>query len=176
MPDKFNIPTVVIVYGATGDLMARKITPALFHLYAKDKLPKMFHIIGVARRPLTNEQFREHVFKLTEDYAETPEHKSKLEAFCQLFFYHQGQFEQRGDYDKLAREMGLVDKRWHVCSNKLFYLAVPPSYYKTILTHLHNSHLTGPCPPSLRSGAGRRACSPDEGWTRVLVEKPFGNI
>jgi len=175
MPDKFNIPTVVIVYGATGDLMARKITPALFHLYAKDKLPKMFHIIGVARRPLTNEQFREHVFKLAEDYAETPEHKRKLEAFCQLFFYHQGQFEQRGDYDKLAREMGLVDKRWHVCSNKLFYLAVPPSYYKTILTHLHNSHLTGPCPPSLRSGAGRRACSPDEGWTRVLVEKPFGN-
>ncbi|MCR4263588.1 MAG: glucose-6-phosphate dehydrogenase, partial [Candidatus Roizmanbacteria bacterium] len=162
MSDKFNIPTTVIVYGATGDLMARKITPALFHLYSKDKLPKMFHVIGVARRPLTHQQFREHVFKLAQEHAETAEQKKKLETFCRLFFYHQGRFEERGDYDVLAREMGMVDKKWNVCSNKLFYLAVPPGYYKTILTHLHDSHLTDPC-------------SPDEGWTRVLVEKPFGN-
>ncbi|MBI4137299.1 glucose-6-phosphate dehydrogenase [Candidatus Roizmanbacteria bacterium] len=162
MSNKFNIPTVVIVYGATGDLMARKITPALFHLYSKDKLPKMFHVIGVARRSLTNDAFRAHILKLAQDHAETPEQQDKLDSFSKLFFYHQGRFEERADYDKLAREMGVVDEKWNVCSNKLFYLAVPPTYYKTILTHLHDSHLTDPC-------------SPDEGWTRVLVEKPFGS-
>lgn len=162
MSDKFNIPTVVIVYGATGDLMARKITPALFNLYVKNKLPKMFHVIGVARRPLSNEQFREHVHMLTQEYAQNETQKKQVEAFCKLFFYHQGKFEKREDYSSLAKEMGVVDAKWNVCSNKLFYLAVPPSYYSTILTHLHDSHLTDPC-------------SPEEGWTRVLVEKPFGN-
>ena len=61
---KFNIPTVIVVFGATGDLMARKITPALFSLHLKKKLPPMFKVIGVSRRGMTHDSFREHVMRM----------------------------------------------------------------------------------------------------------------
>src|SRR3989344_572479 len=186
--NKFNIPTVIVVFGATGDLMARKIAPALFNLFIKGELPKMFRVIGVSRRNWNHDSFRQHVEAILQNHVDRLDKKARpsdaspdgdagaavIPQFIRYFFYHQGHFEERKDYDVLAREMGLVDTEWKVCSNKLFYLAVPPENYKTILTSLHETHLTDPCPPSLRSGAGRRACSPEEGWTRILVEKPFG--
>jgi glucose-6-phosphate 1-dehydrogenase len=61
----------------------------------------------------------------------------------------------------LAKDLGRIDDAWMTCANKLYYLAVPPNYYKKILMNLEKSGLTEPC-------------SPEEGWTRVIVEKPFG--
>lgn len=156
-----NIPTVLVIFGATGDLMTKKITPALFNLYRKGKLPKMFRVIGVARRNLSREEFHKHVTKILKDSDEWNGNKEEATKFINYFYYHQGRFEERADYDSLALELGRVDGEWKVCSNKLFYLAVPPQFYETIFKHLAGSGLTIPC-------------GPDEGWTRVLVEKPFG--
>lgn len=161
MKDKRHLPTVVVVFGATGDLMARKITPALFDLFTKGELPHMFRVVGVSRRAWKTEDFREHVENILKNHVKDDSHKVLIRKFTNFFFYNQGKFEVRRDYDALARDMGYIDEEWKVCSNKLFYLAVPPEHYKTILTSLHDSHLTDPC-------------SPEEGWTRVLVEKPFG--
>lgn len=157
-----NIPTVLVIFGATGDLMTKKITPALFNLLKKGKLPKMFRVIGVARRNLSREQFHEHITQILKTSDEWNGSKKDAERFLNFFYYHQGTFESRADYDSLARELGHIDGEWKVCSNKLFYLAVPPQFYETIFTHLAGSGLTIPC-------------GPEEGWTRVLVEKPFGS-
>jgi glucose-6-phosphate 1-dehydrogenase len=155
---KPNIPTVLIIFGATGDLMSRKIVPALFNLFIKKKLPRMFKILGVARRQLTHEDFR----KLAGDIlAKKNIAQSDIDAFLKYFFYEQGQFENAEDYTRIAEVLGRTDGEWKVCANKLFYLAVPPPYYKSIFEHLHESGMTIPC-------------SPEEGWTRVIVEKPFG--
>ncbi len=156
-----NIPTVFVIFGATGDLMARKITPALFQLFIKGKLPAMFKIVGFSRRDLTDEQFQSHVRHILTS------HKAKLksediEKFLKYFVYKKGAFDDETSYKKLAEYLGYVDGEWKVCSNKLFYLAVPPQNYESIFTHLKSSGLTLPC-------------SPEEGWTRVIVEKPFGN-
>jgi len=159
---KFNIPTVIVVFGATGDLMARKITPALFSLHLKKKLPPMFKVIGVSRRGMTHDSFREHVMRMVKKPAGDAHcSEESMRSFCRMFFYQRGEFANSDHYKGLAAEMGRIDGEWHVCSNKLFYLAVPPEYYTEIFTHLHSSGLTDPC-------------SPDEGWTRLLVEKPFG--
>ncbi len=64
---KKNIPTVFVIFGATGDLMTKKIAPALFNLYKKDLLPKMLRIIGVARRPLSDEDFQKHITKILKE-------------------------------------------------------------------------------------------------------------
>ncbi|MDO8505015.1 MAG: glucose-6-phosphate dehydrogenase [bacterium] len=157
-----NIPTVFVVFGATGDLMGKKIVPALFHLYGQGALPKMFRIIGVARRELTAESFQAYVGKLLDAHRELRSIDSDIRAkFLNLFSYHQGFFDNEEDYKRLATTLGNIDGTWRVCANKLFYLSVPPQYYETICTHLHSSGLTTPC------GA-------EEGWTRVIVEKPFG--
>lgn len=157
-----NIPTVFVVFGATGDLMGKKIVPALFHLYAQGALPKLFRVIGVARRELTQDAFQRHVAKLLDAYRELRVSDPEIRAkFLNLFAYHQGFFDNEEDYKRLAATLGNIDGTWRVCANKLFYLSVPPQYYETISTHLHSSGLTAPC-------------GEEEGWTRVIVEKPFG--
>lgn len=154
-----NIPTVFIIFGATGDLMAKKITPALFQLYVNKKLPSMFRIIGFSRRDLGPEEFKTHVRHILKGNKKNKD--DQIEAFLNFFTYHKGEFDTLSSYTSLAEYLGRVDGEWKACSNKLFYLAVPPQNYKTIFQHLKSSDLTLPC-------------SPEEGWTRVIVEKPFG--
>lgn len=157
-----NIPTVLVIFGATGDLMTKKIIPALFHLSLKNKLPKLFQIIGFSRRNLSNETFRGHILEILKKYYDREVEEKDAQNFINLFDYHRGDFNQRSDYHGLAKVLGQIDGEWKACSNKLFYLAVPPQNYKTIFKNLASSGLTIPC-------------GPDEGWTRVLVEKPFGH-
>ncbi|MBI2594700.1 MAG: glucose-6-phosphate dehydrogenase, partial [Candidatus Colwellbacteria bacterium] len=156
-----DIPTILVVLGATGDLMARKITPALFDLFSKGQLPDMFQVIGFARRDLTNGQLQNRIKKNVLEHTEVKPNEKKLKEFLKLFSYHRGQFQTREPYFELLKKLEEIDSKWGVCSNKLFYLAVPPELYKVILTRLASSGLTDPC-------------GPDEGWTRVLIEKPFG--
>lgn len=160
MPTK-NIPTVLIIYGATGDLMSRKIAPALFNLYKKDKLPKLFRVVAVARRDLTQEDFHQYITDILIKKLDLEKDDAQLKEFLKYILYHQGEFKEENTYLSLARLLGRTDDEWKVCSNKLFYLAVPPDLYEMMFNHLYSSGLTIPC-------------GPDEGWTRVLVEKPFG--
>ena len=157
-----NIPTVLIVFGATGDLMSRKIGPSLFHLYRRGKLPAMFRVVGVARRPLSHEAFRALLVDSLSSHREFKAGSPTANQFLERCFYQQGGFGEDETYAQLSATLGRVDGDWNVCSNKLFYLAVPPMHYETIFRHLSSSGLTIPC-------------GPDEGWTRVLVEKPFGH-
>lgn len=158
--NKFHLPTVFIIFGATGDLMTKKIVPAFFNLFEKNKLPRLFKIIGVGRREYDAEAFRSHVTEIL-DHLPTPiDHGLKV-SFLSLFSYHVGRFENLDDYKSLAASLGNIDGQWQVCSNKLFYVAAPPKYYSEIFSNLAKSGLTIPC-------------GPDEGWTRVIVEKPFG--
>lgn len=158
---KPNIPTVFVIFGATGDLMTKKITPALFQLYLKERLPKLLRIIGVARRDLGDEGFKNHVLTILENHEDLKIHKNKFGPFISLFLYKRGDFQSIDVYNNLAKTLGRIDNEWKACSNKLYYLAVPPQYYETMFKHLASSGLTIPC-------------GPEEGWTRVLVEKPFG--
>jgi len=153
-------PTIFVIFGATGDLSLRKLLPALYDLYVKEKLPLRFEIVAFARRPFTDDSFRElSKSEIIKRKAENP----KLEQFLKHIRYVQGLFDTIDSYDSLGKTLLLVDeKEFGTCSNKLFYLAVPPSFYESIITHLSSSGLTIPC-------------GGEKGWTRVLVEKPFGN-
>jgi glucose-6-phosphate 1-dehydrogenase len=151
-----TMPTMLAIFGATGDLTARKLIPALWDLYRQGALPNQLVIVGFARKALSHEEFREHVASILKSVR-----SPKKRAFINLFYYQAGQFEDAAGYASLAKFLGRQDNEWKTCANKLFYLAVPPTYYKTICQHLADSGLTIPC-------------GPDEGWTRVVVEKPFG--
>lgn len=155
------LPTVFVIFGATGDLMAKKIAPALFRLYIDGKLPENTHIIGFARRPWGDQDFQEHVESVINASPSVRGNKRKLKQFLTLFSYNQGDFNNIAEYHTLAEKLGRIDTYWKICSNKLFYLAVPPEFYKKIFENLSDSDLTLPC-------------GPEEGWTRILVEKPFG--
>ncbi|MCH8987101.1 glucose-6-phosphate dehydrogenase, partial [Patescibacteria group bacterium] len=154
------LPTIFVIFGATGDLTRQKLVPALFHLYREGLLPSLFQVIGFAFDDLSDEEFRERVRDIVRKKVPGAREK-KINEFCQYFLYRKGRFENIDGYKELAQALGQSDGEWKVCSNKLFYLAIPPQYYKTIFHKLAESKLTKPC-------------SPEEGWTRVIVEKPFG--
>lgn len=157
--NKVNIPTILVVFGATGDLVKKKILPALFNLFLEGKLPTMFKVVGFSRRSFSREDFEKYIFEATAKYRGA---NAKIcGAFCKPFSYQQGVFEKLDGFRALEKRLLAIDNEWGVCANKLFYLAVPPKFYKTIFKKLAASGLTKPC-------------SPEEGWSRVLVEKPFG--
>lgn len=158
--DKFHLPTIFIIFGATGDLAQRKLLPGLFALYQKKQLPELFQIVGFSRRDWGPKEYRAFVKEAIGKQAPDASAET-LESFVKLCTYTQGLFQEREAYTKLGEILGRKDDEWQVCANKLFHLAVPPEFYGTIFTHLSESGLTDPC-------------SPEEGWTRVIVEKPFG--
>ena len=156
-----NIPTILVVLGATGDLMTKKIAPAVFHLHEKKELPTKFRLVGVSRRDWQNSDFEEHLKTILK--AKVPQAAEKdLNSFLKMAEYHKLGFEEEKDYELLGQTLSRIDEEWGQCSNKLFYLSVPPEWYDVIFRHLHQSGLTKPCG------------GPEEGWTRVIVEKPFG--
>jgi glucose-6-phosphate 1-dehydrogenase len=158
---KSRIPTIFVVLGVTGDLTAKKIAPALFNLFEKNMLPPKFEFVGVSRREWGDTELREHIRAIL--HVKAPDASdASIEKFLKLVTYGKIRFDTAGDYEVLNDKLRAIDDKMGMCSNKLFYLSVPPQFYDQIFDNLHKSGLTDPC-------------SPEEGWTRVVVEKPFGS-
>ena len=155
-------PTIFIICGVTGDLAQRKLLPALLSLYTKKLLPKKFKIVGFSRREFTDADFR--LFLKEEMHIKRDVYRPEdIHHFLNNVVYQQGQFDSQVAYENLSKRLAQIDDlEFKQCSNKLFHLSVAPSFYETILGQLSKSGLTIPCGGNL-------------GWTRILVEKPFGN-
>ncbi len=155
-----STPTVFVIFGITGDLSQKKLLPALLDLYVKEALPKQFTIWGFSRKTFSDEGFRIYLSELLGDKKKLYSEEA-VTSFLQSVHYHQGNFDSKTSYTDFGDVLAEHDRKQGVCSNKLFYLAVPPLQYEVILTSLAHSGLTTPC-------------KGEEGWTRVLIEKPFG--
>jgi len=155
-------PTIFIICGVTGDLSKRKLLPALLSLYTKKLLPRKFKIVGFSRREFSDQDFR--LFLKEEMHINHAMYRPEdIHRFLSNIVYQQGQFDSPIDYENLAKRLIQVDETdFKQCSNKIFHLSVAPSFYETILEQLSKSGLTIPCGGNV-------------GWTRILVEKPFGN-
>jgi glucose-6-phosphate 1-dehydrogenase len=159
------IPTVLVVFGATGDLMDGKIAPALYHLHERGRLPERFRVVGFARRDLGDEAFRGTVGASVRGHHVRVPDEADLTGFLSGVSFVKGAFEDPEAFSRLAESLRAIDSEWGACSNKLFFLAVPPSDYGPIIGNLAGSGLTAAC--SAAAGEG--------GWTCVIVEKPFGS-
>ncbi len=154
-------PTVFVILGITGDLASRKLLPALLALYSKKLLPQRFAIIGFSRRTFSREEFREFIRERI-NIRPGQFKEEDIKHFLDHMSYEQGLFDDPTAYAQLAQKIATIDKGWGQCSNKLFHLSVPPTLYEGILSHISRSGLNVPC-------------SDEVGWTRILIEKPFGN-
>jgi glucose-6-phosphate 1-dehydrogenase len=150
-------PLVMVIFGATGDLMNRKLMPAFYHLVESGEISRDIYIVGVGRREITTDQFRELMARSVE-----PANLPLWEHLTKRMHYQQGHFEEAGLYENLTKLLADFDSELKACVPRFFYLATPPEHYETILTHLHKSKLSEGC------GQGTSL------YTRVLIEKPFG--
>ncbi len=151
-----SLPTTLVIFGASGDLTERKLIPALFSLYRRDRLPGRLQIVGSARSPFSDEQFRAHLRDGAERYATEDFDAAAWDRFAATISYLPGDSSAADDYTRL--ETFLREKEGGP-ANRLYYLAVAPSLYAPIVEHL---------------GAAGMARETD-GWRRVVVEKPFGH-
>ncbi len=157
-----DTPALFTIFGITGDLAAKKIIPALWHLKREGRLPERLSIIGFARRTLSDDDFKTMVRSAVEKAAKSPVPDDEFEVFFRMFTYRSGTFETPEGFKPLMSHVEEMESTWGVCANKLFYLAVPPTAYEAIFERLAEGKLNIPCDDDL-------------GWSRVLIEKPFGH-
>jgi glucose-6-phosphate 1-dehydrogenase len=154
-------PVTIVIFGATGDLADRKLVPALYSLLQEEHLSPYFDIVGFARRDWSDDFFREKMFEGVtrfSRYADRAADPSLWEQFSAHLHYVQGNFDQLDRYHELDRVLTSFAADQNRPDNRLYYLATPPSWYHVIIENLGKSDM-------VRS---------DNGWNRIVVEKPFG--
>src|SRR5438477_2943128 len=155
-------PCAIVIFGASGDLTARKLIPAFYHLCREKQLPAPFRIIGFARREKTDDAWRQELRAALEQFSRTrPIDDAVWTEFATNVSYCQGDISDPAAYKKLADRLASFDTE-ELRRNLLFYLATSPSQFGEAVEHLHQTGL-------LRKEEG---AEPDQ---RVVVEKPFGH-
>ncbi|MBI2984188.1 MAG: decarboxylating 6-phosphogluconate dehydrogenase [Candidatus Kerfeldbacteria bacterium] len=139
--------------------MARKLIPALRHMFTSKSLPERVTVVSTSRLAMNDGAFRLHV---REALLKSGNAQAVDEQFLNLFQYLPGDFSSPEFYQALKVKLDQVDIDWGVCTNKLFYFAVPPNAYAVLFQGLARVRLNEPC-------------SSATGWTRILVEKPYGS-
>lgn len=156
---KWDLPLGIVIVGASGDLAQRKIIPALFALYCQGYLPADFHVYGMARSPMSHEQFRARIAEhLTCRYSPGESCAEKTAEFLRRCYYSAGKYGAVDTYLDLFQLMSGIEGR--ADANRLFYMAVPPTVFLEVARALGNS--------------GMVACGSRKEWSRVVIEKPFG--
>jgi len=165
-------PCVLVIFGASGDLTARKLIPALYDLDRQGRLPRGFTVLGVSRTPLTDDAFREKMLESSRQFSVNFD-PARWPAFAARLFYHAGDGASPDSMPGLAKravqlasETGTL--RQGGMPNLLFYLSVSPNLYEGIINNLGVSGLVA---------EGHRWCSINAdatAWQRIIIEKPFG--
>jgi glucose-6-phosphate 1-dehydrogenase len=153
-------PCIIVIFGASGDLAARKLMPALYNLHLRQALPKPCCVLGAARTAWSREEFQNRMREAvaaagTVDLSLWPE-------FAGALFYESLDYNSPEAYLKLGAVLEEHDRQYNIGGNRLFYLALPPSLYQPISLRLG------------KAGLGQEGMS-GRGWSRIVVEKPFGH-
>ena len=151
---------VIIIIGASGDLAHRKIYPSLLELFLSKFIVRNFFIWGYARSKKSHQSFRSQLKSRLLDDSRFKQNKFIVDAFLSKCFYQSGKaYNDTESYEEMIKK---IEKNEHnipnlSLSNRLFYLAIPPNIF-------------------VDAGiAIRKVCLPKRGWTRIIMEKPFGN-
>lgn len=150
-------PISLVIFGASGDLTARKLVPSLYHLYCKNRLPDGLRIVGVARSPFSHDAFRDKLASQARSMHGSNWDAAKWNEFAKQVYYVAGNATEEGGLTQL--QQWLKDAEGSAGGSRLYYLAVAPGLYSDIIARLS------------QQGFAR-----DEGtnWRRLVIEKPFG--
>jgi glucose-6-phosphate 1-dehydrogenase len=151
--------TVLVIFGASGDLSRRKLMPALYHLSRDDLLPSNFKVFGMGRRIQLGEEFAQHMQKRVMQYCSHKMEDRFWTPIAQRMESIQADYQNPETFDLLKDRISEVEKIWNREANKLFYFATSPSHFQILVEGLSRVNLNK---------------STDNSWSRIIVEKPFG--
>ncbi|MEM8727323.1 MAG: glucose-6-phosphate dehydrogenase [Chlamydiota bacterium] len=157
-------PCILVIFGATGDLTARKLMPALYNLKRQGQLPANFACCGFARREKTDQLFRDEMKRAIGRYSRVkPIEENVWKAFAPQIFYHQSEFDDDAGYERFAKHLVAIDSRMGTFGNRIYYLSTQPSYFTTIVEKLKKYKLL------------YDHLKKQPKWSHVIIEKPFGH-
>jgi len=161
-PLRFNRktpPCAAVIFGANGDLTKRKLMPALYRLAWEGRLAPGFAVIGISRTPMSDDAFRQRMRESVERFLEdSPFDADIWKSFEQGLYYMAGDVNDPAMYQRLSACLAEVEKNRQTGGNTLYYLSTQPSQYATIA-----------------EGIGGAPKLNEEGWRRIIIEKPFGH-
>lgn len=157
-------PCALVIFGASGDLVGRKLLPALYNLFASHGLPSSWCILGTARTAFSDQEFRERMLSaVAKTHGPRP---AGWEQFADRLFYQPLDYGDLESYRRLADRLKGLDSLLGLKGNRIFNLAIPPALYAQVATMIGQAGLA-----AQGQGQGQEG----HGWARLVVEKPFGH-
>ncbi len=151
-------PCTMVIFGGTGDLTHRKLMPALYNLALAHLLPAEFSMFGFARSEFDEQDYRNDMRETVDKFSRTgPVEPAVWDTFAQGLFFQAGSFDDPAAYQALKERLLQIEAERGTGGNRVFYLATPPEFYGLIVDQL-----------------GAAGLSESDGWTRIIIEKPFG--
>ncbi|MGA1205855.1 MAG: glucose-6-phosphate dehydrogenase [Opitutales bacterium] len=154
-------PTILVIFGASGDLTQRKLIPALFNLSLDSLLPAEFHLVGFGRKPIPENEFRDMARKAIGEFSRREMDNEVWTEKEQGLHYHAGGYDESEAYDGLASRIAEIQERSGREMQLVFYISTPPGVFEPIIENL------GRCGLSRHMAKGKLAA-------KVIIEKPFG--
>ncbi|PCI74880.1 glucose-6-phosphate dehydrogenase [Candidatus Aerophobetes bacterium] len=157
-------PCILVIFGASGDLTARKLMPAIYNLKKDGSLPPHFVCVGFARRKKTHEEFRNEMREAISKHSRSqPLDKELYDNFEKEIYYHASEFDDDEGYASLKKQLAEFDQKHGTKGNRLFYLSTQPTFFPKI------------CEKLKASGLLYDENKEKDKWSRVIIEKPFGH-
>jgi glucose-6-phosphate 1-dehydrogenase len=150
-------PCSIVIFGASGDLTRRKLAPSLYNLYLSEALPESFVVLGAGRSEMSREQFHDEIKQALEGMD-----LAKWEDFASRLYYYRVDLNSSESFEGLSKTLKKLEGKHDTGSNRIFYLAIPPSAYGSVAAMLGSAGLS-------------REHQDGAGWSRLVVEKPFGH-
>lgn len=152
-------PSVLVMFGVTGDLAQKKLLPALYDLANHGALPPGFGLIGFARRDWDDRRFAKEALSYVREHAHTEFHEEVWAELASGIRFVSGSFADASAFDRLRDTLAEFDRRHGTQGNHAFYLSIPPKFFEQVIAQLHSHGLT----------------DQSSGWKRAIIEKPFGH-
>src|SRR3954469_4388273 len=154
-------PTVVVIFGASGDLTARKLIPAIYNLSCDNLLPADFFLIGFGRSPMSDDEFRKAAADAIKEFSRREFKPDVWERVARQTSYVSGGYDEAAAFDRLAAHMDKIEKSLGRDVQRLCYISTPPSVFAPIILGLGKSGI-----------AAKHQGKPFH--SKVVIEKPFG--
>lgn len=153
-----KISASFVIFGATGDLTHRKLMTAFYNLVHDDLVSEHFSIIAIGRRSLSTEEYKKQVFSSLQNFLKKPVDEAIWNRLEKMIFYYEFDFTKTEGYAPLNTYLTELDKKRQTKENRVFYLAVAPAFFETIIHGIEDGKLASSC----------------SGFCRCVIEKPFG--
>jgi glucose-6-phosphate 1-dehydrogenase len=155
--NKTSTYCTIVIFGATGDLAKRKLFPSIYNLYKKGHLCKNFAVVGVSRKDMDHDTFRNNVLSSVKEYG-VAKNEEDIVEFLSHFHYVSFDVTNKASYQELNNLLHSLDERFGIPGNRMFYMAMAPRFFGTIAAFLKSEGVTN-----------------EQGWNRLIIEKPFGH-